>query len=90
MNPTDRIIYPLERAGDLVLDLAGTLLLNVVPSGFPFFQSFYALRNGVNGEQGVVETRSPDADEILEELRMNDDIVELSARRPARSYVAGI
>jgi len=90
VNPTCRIKSTLERTGDLVLDLAGTLRLNIVPSGFPFFQSFYALRNGVNGEQWIVETRSPDMDKILEEPRMNDGIIELSTRTLACSYVAGM
>jgi len=89
VNPTRRIKSTLERTGDLVLDLARTLRLNIVPSGFPFFQSFYALRNGVNGEQWIVETRSPDMDKILEEPGMNDDIIELSTRALARSYIAG-
>jgi hypothetical protein len=41
-----------------VLDVAAGTLdhLKVAPSGFPFFQSFYALRDGVTGEQRVVET----------------------------------
>lgn len=89
MDPTRNIISPFERAGDPVLDLTGTLCLNIIPSGFPFFQSPYALRNGVNGEHGILEIRSPDTNKILEELRMNDGIVELSTRGPARSYVAG-
>jgi hypothetical protein len=73
-----------------VLDVARTLAhLNVAPSGFPFFQSFYALRDGVTGEKRVVETCSPNADEVSQELRMTDGIIELSARALARGYVAG-
>ena len=73
-----------------MLDVARTLdHLKVLPSGFPFFQSFYALTNGVTGEKRVVETCSPNADEVSQELRMTDGIIELSARALARGYVAG-
>jgi len=73
-----------------VLDVARTLdHLKVAPSGFPFFQSIYALTNGVTGEQRVVETCSPDTDKVSQELRMTDNIIELSARALARGYVAG-
>lgn len=40
-------------------------------------------------EHWIVETRSPDTEMILEESGMNDDIIELSTRSLARSYVAG-
>jgi hypothetical protein len=36
-----------------------------------------------------VETRSPDTDKVLQELRVNDNLIELLARALARSYVAG-
>jgi hypothetical protein len=69
-------------AGDRVLDVERTLdHLKVSPSGFPFFQSFYALTNGETGEQRVVETCSPDTDKVSQELRMTDSIIELSAIR---------
>ncbi len=77
--------------GDHVLDVARTLdHLKVAPSDFPFFQSIYALTNGVTGEQRVVETSSPDTDKVSQELRMTDSIIELSARALARGDVAGI
>jgi hypothetical protein len=46
----------VDLAGDHVLDVAGTLdHLKVSPSSLPFFQSFYALTDGITGEQRVVE-----------------------------------
>jgi hypothetical protein len=56
VNPARRIISPREREYDLVLDVVRTLDFNVVPSGFPFSQSLYALRNGMTGEERVIET----------------------------------
>ena len=55
VNPTRSIISPRERASDLVLDVIRPLDLKVGPSGFPFFESIYALRNGMTGEQWVIE-----------------------------------
>jgi hypothetical protein len=74
-----------------VLDVARTLdHRKVAPRGFLFFQSIYALTNGVTGEQQVVETCSPDMDKVLQELRMTDGIIELSARALAHGDVAGM
>jgi hypothetical protein len=64
--------------------------LKVAPSSLPFFQSFYALRNGITGEQRVMETCPPDTNKVSQELRMTDSIIELSARALARGYVAGM
>ncbi len=50
MSPHER-----ELESDLVLDVIRLLDLKVAPSGFPFFQSIYALRNGMTGEQWVIE-----------------------------------
>ena len=45
-----------DLAEDHVLDTAGTLdHIKVSPSSLPFFRSFYALRNGITGEQRVVQ-----------------------------------
>ena len=55
MNPTHSIISPREWGSDLVLGVIRPLDLNVAPSGFPFFQSIYALRNGMTGKQWVIE-----------------------------------
>ncbi|SRR5216683_6709769 len=80
-----------DLAGDYVLDVAGTLdHLKVSPSSLPFFQSFYTLRNGITGEQRVMETCSPDTNKVSQELRTTDSIIELSARALARGYVAGM
>ena len=58
MNPTCRIITAAlcELAGEQVLDMVGASNVNVTPSGFTFFQSFYVLRSGITGKQWVVET----------------------------------
>jgi hypothetical protein len=80
-----------DLVGDHVLDLARTLNhLKVAPRSFPFFQSIYALTNGVTGEHRVVETCSPDTDKVSQELRMTDSIIELSERALARGYVVGM
>jgi hypothetical protein len=69
--------------------LARTLGLEVPPSSFPSFQGLDALRNGVPGKHRIVQVRPPDSEKILQELRANDDIVELSARALTRCYVSG-
>jgi hypothetical protein len=80
-----------DLVGDHVLDLTRTLNhLKVAPRSFPFFQSIYALTNGVTGEHRVVETCSPDTDKVSQELRMTDSIIELSERALARGYVVGM
>jgi hypothetical protein len=76
-------------AGDNALDLARTPGPEVPPICFPFFQGLDALRNGVSGRHRIVQARLPDSDKILQELRTNDDIVELSARTLTRCYVPG-
>ncbi|KAI0284895.1 hypothetical protein BC826DRAFT_1053335, partial [Russula brevipes] len=76
-------------AGDHTLDLARTRGPEVPPIGFPSFQGLDAVRNGVSGEHRIVQARPPDTDKILQELRANDDIVELSARALTHCYVPG-
>src|SRR5579863_392746 len=51
-----RIKCPPELKGDYILDVVSTLGLKVAPSGFPFFQSFYALTNCVTGEKLIAKT----------------------------------
>ena len=60
MNSIRSSTYPLglnhgHPAGDFVLDVVGTVVIKVSPGGIPLSQSFYALRNGVTGEQRVVK-----------------------------------
>jgi hypothetical protein len=69
--------------------LERTLGLEVPPIGFPSFQGLDALRNGVSGKHRIVQARPPDSEKILQELRANDDIVELSASALTRCYVPG-
>ena len=57
MNPTCRVIAaaPRELAGEHMLGVVGASGIKVTPSGFTFFQSFYALSSGITGKQWVME-----------------------------------
>jgi hypothetical protein len=88
-NPVCGTTSTRQFAGDNALDVARTPGPEVPPIGFPSFQGLDSLRNGVSGKHRIAQARPPDSEKILQELRANDEIVELSASALTRCYVPG-